>query len=58
MGLTEAEPYDDPADPFRPVDWRWRRALYLVETGRRVAPRRDDAWARAAARFCRALRRC
>jgi hypothetical protein len=58
MGLTEAEPYDDPADPLRPVDRRWRRAVYLVENGRRVSPRRDDAWARAAARFCRALRRC
>jgi hypothetical protein len=58
MGVTEAEPYDDAADPLRPPDRRWRRALSLVENGRRVAPRRDDAWVRAAARFCRALRRC
>jgi hypothetical protein len=58
MGPTEAEPYDDPADPLRPPDRRWRRALYLVENGRRVSPRRDDAWARAAVRFYRALRRC
>jgi hypothetical protein len=58
MGLTETEPYEDAADLLRPPDWRWRRALYLVENGRRVSPRRDDAWARAAVRFCRALRRC
>jgi hypothetical protein len=58
MGLTETERYDDPAYPFRPVDWRWRRAVYLVENGRPVAPRRDDAWARAAVRFYRALRQC
>jgi hypothetical protein len=58
MGLTDAEPYDDPADPFRPVDWRWRRAVYLVENNRPVSPRRDDAWARAAVRFYQELRQC
>jgi hypothetical protein len=56
MDLTELD--DDPAGPFRPVDWRWRRAVYLVENNRPASPRRDDAWARAAARFYRALRQC
>ena len=58
MGLTETELYDDPADPFRPVDWRWRRAVYLLENNPPVSPRRDDAWARAAVRFYQGLRQC
>jgi hypothetical protein len=56
MGLTELD--DDPAGPFRPVDWQWRRVVYLVENGRPASPRRDDGWTRAAARFYRALRQC
>jgi hypothetical protein len=56
MDLTESD--NDSADPLRRVDRRWRRAVYLVENNRRVSPRRDDPWVRAAARFCRALRRC
>ena len=58
MGLTETELYDDPADPFRPVDWRWRRAVYLLEKNPPVSPRRDDAWVRTAVRFYQELRQC
>src|SRR5262245_4864235 len=45
-----------PADPFRPPDLRWRRAVYLVENNRRLT-RRDDSWTCQAVRFVRALRR-
>lgn len=30
--------------PFRPPDWRWLRATWLVEKGQRPIGRVDDAW--------------
>jgi hypothetical protein len=43
-----------PRNPFRPPDWRWRLADYLVECPR-FRRRWVDAWARRAARFRRLL---
>jgi hypothetical protein len=45
-----------PHNPFRPPDWRWRLADYLVENPR-FRRRWVDAWARRAARFRRLLLR-
>src|SRR5262245_20014304 len=43
---------------LRPVDWRYRRALALLEGGKRPSRTRDDEWTRQALRFLKALRRC
>ncbi len=50
--------YNDPSNPFRPVDWRWRRAVDLVESGRIASPGHDDAGVCLARKFFRALRGC
>ena len=42
---------------FRPPDWRWRRAQWLVARGRYVTPRRDDEETGRAVRYLRALAR-
>jgi hypothetical protein len=49
---------DGPDSPFCLPDWRWRRAEYLVDSGRRVCRRRDDHQVREAVLFLRDLRRC
>jgi hypothetical protein len=46
------------ANPFRPVDWRWRRALSIIEGRGPIATRRRDTpagfkWIHHAARFLR-----
>lgn len=46
----------DPRNPFRPLDWRWRRATLIPEPTTRRANRHDDSWVRHARRFV-ALRR-
>src|SRR4051794_4490045 len=46
-----------PRCPYRPVDWRWRRARYLLEEA--VRPRRrDDHAVRRAREFLVRRRRC
>jgi hypothetical protein len=42
---------------FRPTDWRWRRARWLVERGRSFSRRRDDDQTGRAVRYLRALGR-
>lgn len=37
------EPDRERVNPFRELDWRWRRAERLVSEGRPFLPRRDDA---------------
>jgi hypothetical protein len=49
--------YNDPADPFRPVDWRWRWAADLLGQGEPVSVA-DDHAVREAAAFLRAWRGC
>ena len=44
-------------NPFRPVDWRWQRALWRVETRSRRGERHDDEWTRRAIRCLTELRR-
>lgn len=44
--------------PFRPVDWRWRRAKWLVARGRNFSRRRDDDETGRAVRYIRAFARC
>jgi hypothetical protein len=46
-----------PANPRRPLDWRWLRAGYLLDHGRRWSRRRDDGPTRRAKLFRAALRR-
>jgi hypothetical protein len=55
MDLTNR--YNDPADPFRPVDWRWRRAADLLDQGEPL-PVADDRAVREAAAFLKAWRSC
>src|SRR5262245_36818512 len=49
--------YNDPADPFRPVDWRWRWAADLLDQGEPLSVA-DDRAVREAAAFLRAWRDC
>jgi hypothetical protein len=46
-----------PADPFRPVDWRWRRAAILLDQGEPFSVA-DDHAVREATAFLRAWRDC
>jgi hypothetical protein len=46
-----------PGSPLSPPDWRWRRAAFIVEHGRRLSAR-DDAVVRKAVAYRRALARC
>jgi hypothetical protein len=50
--------YNDPADPFRPVDWRWRRAAVLIDRGEPLSLASDDSAVREATAFLRAWRDC
>jgi hypothetical protein len=50
--------YNDPADPFRPVDWRWQWAADLIDHGEPLSPEADDHAVREAAAFLRAWRGC
>jgi hypothetical protein len=49
--------YNDPADPFRQVDWRWRLAVALLDGGKPLSPANDRA-VREAAAFLQAWRGC
>jgi hypothetical protein len=49
--------FNDPANPFRPVDWRWRRATALLDGGHPPSSADDRAVGEAAA-FLRAWRGC
>lgn len=45
-------------DPFRPLAWRWERALCLVKEDRPLSPRRGDPPTVRAARYLKAFNRC
>ncbi len=45
-------------DPFLAPDWRWRRAIWHVDTGHRYSRARDDAATGRAVSFVRGWRRC
>jgi hypothetical protein len=47
-----------PDNPFRPPDWRWRRATDLVDGGGPLSPGHDDGPVQEALRYLRAWRRC
>jgi hypothetical protein len=49
--------YNDPADPFRPVDWRWRWAADLLDQGEPFSVA-DDHAVREAAAFLQAWHGC
>ena len=44
--------------PSRPVDWRWRRANWLVQENKRRLSRNDDAATIVAARYLANAARC
>jgi hypothetical protein len=46
------------ANPRRPVDWRWRKASYLLDRGFRWSRCRDDELTRRAKHYMSALSRC
>jgi hypothetical protein len=46
------------ANPRRAVDWRWRKAGYLLDRGLRWSRRRDDELTRIAKQYQAGLRRC
>lgn len=46
-----------PECPWHSPDWRWRRAMFRVETGSRRQLQADDDWVRRAARYLRELRK-
>jgi hypothetical protein len=50
--------YNQPDNIFRPVDWRWRRATDLVESGGPLSPGHDDGPVQEAVRYLRAWRAC
>lgn len=45
-------------DPFRPVDWRFKRAQWLQEAGRYARRDRDDDYVLLCKRFLAAKQRC
>ena len=45
-------------NPFRSLDWRWQRALSLVESKSNFCKHRDDDITGHAVRYMRALHRC
>jgi hypothetical protein len=49
--------YNDPADPFRPVDWRWWLAADLLDRSEPLSEADDNA-VREATSFLRAWRSC
>lgn len=53
MGLIDLSP----ESPFCPIDWRWRRAEWRVQTKSRCNERYDDEWTRRAARHHRKRQR-
>lgn len=61
-GESTAPPSDPirfhPRNPNRPADWRWRRAVLLVEGRIKRSRRVDDTWVLRAARFQATLRGC
>jgi len=55
---STASPVELTADnPIRPVDWRWQRAVWRVETRSRRGERHDDDWTRQAIRCVKAIHR-
>ena len=48
----------DRLSPFRPLDWRWRRAQELVACGRNYCVHRDDELTGRAMQYLRAAARC
>jgi hypothetical protein len=48
--------YNEPANPFRPVDWRWRRAGDIMENDRPLSLPLDDDWVALAVRLVASLR--
>ena len=42
MDALACYPHQVAHDPFRPPDWRWQCAKWLIANGRYVSRRRDD----------------
>lgn len=57
--MTRQQPYHEyqAQNPFRPPDWRWRRARDLVDNGRYYSKKRDDTETGIVVRYMRARRR-
>ncbi len=55
--MTPSYPQRQAHNPFRPPDWRWQRAQWLVEDGRYHSQRRDDEPTGEAVRYLRTLAR-
>src|SRR5262245_44912699 len=55
--MNPSYPESQKHSPFRPPDWRWRRAEHLVAAGRYYCRRRDDEATGRAVHYLRALTR-
>lgn len=47
-----------PSNPFRTIDWRWRRAGNFVDGGPALSRKRDDIWVHRASKFRSVLEKC
>jgi hypothetical protein len=56
--MDRSELYNRPDNIFRPVNWRWLRAAFLVDGGGPLSPGRDDGPVQEAMRYLRAWRGC
>ena len=56
--MDRSELYNRPDNIFRPPDWRWLRAAFLVDDGGPLCPGHDDGPVQEAVRYLRAWRAC
>ena len=56
--MDRSELYNRPDNIFRPVNWRWLRASFLVDDGGPLSPGHDDGPVQEAVRYLRAWRAC
>jgi hypothetical protein len=57
MGTASPLPHLHPGHPLGPPAWRWLRAPCLVQKGKKLSQKKDDAGIKDAIRFFRASRR-
>jgi hypothetical protein len=56
--MDRSELYNRPDNIFRPVNWRWLRAAFLVDEGGPLSPGHDDGPVQEAMGYFRAWRGC
>ena len=51
-------PVFEDVNPFREVNWRWRRAQQIIKDGEPISAKTDDIWTRRAANYVKASSSC